>query len=73
MQKLVYPRCKDKWFIAIVLMCWVWMNLWVALRYEPWRDMAQSWMIARQLSLPDLFAQLKYEGHPASGFYCLYP
>ncbi|NLI20119.1 MAG: hypothetical protein GX418_01010 [Clostridiales bacterium] len=64
---------KNQWCTAVILLCWFWMNLWVALRYEPWRDVAQSWMIARKLSLPELFAQLKYEGHPCLWFLLLMP
>lgn len=32
--------------------------------HEPWRDEAQSWLIARDLSFIDIFRQMKYEGHP---------
>ena len=72
--KAVRLRLQDSQkFTAVVLLCWFWMNLWVALRYEPWRDVAQSWMIARQLSLPELFVQLKYEGHPCLWFLLLMP
>lgn len=49
------------------------MNFWVAWRYEPWRDVAQSWMIVRQLNLSGMFAQLKYEGHPCLWYILLMP
>jgi len=39
--------------------------------HEIWRDEWQAWMIARDsASLQDLFANLRYEGHP-SGWYLL--
>lgn len=31
--------------------------------HEQWRDEAQSWLIARDLSFTELISQLKYEGH----------
>lgn len=63
----------DRWFMAVVLFCWLWMNVWIATRYEPWRDIAQCWMIARQLSFSQMMAQLKYEGHPCLWFVLLFP
>ncbi len=63
----------DSLFIALVLLCWAWMNLLAALTFEPWCDVAQPWMIVRQLSLPEIFTQLKYEGHPCLWFMLLLP
>lgn len=63
----------NRWFITVVLLCWAWINFWVAWRYEPWRDVAQSWMIVRQLNLSGVMAQLKYEGHPCLWFLLLMP
>lgn len=31
--------------------------------HEAWRDEAQAWLLARELSFVDLIAQMKYEGH----------
>ena len=41
--------------------------------HENWRDEAQSWLIARDLNLIDLFKQLKYEGHPCLWYLILFP
>ena len=68
-----FRKRQDRIFILTVLLCWIWINLWIALRYEPWRDVAQSWMIVRQLSLPEMFWQLKNEGHPCLWFLLLFP
>ena len=60
-------------FILLVLSVWTILNLCVALHYEPWRDVAQAWMIARQLNLPELFDQLRREGHPCLWYFVLMP
>ena len=37
--------------------------------HEMWRDEIQAWLLARDsTSVPNLFANLKYEGHPALCF-----
>lgn len=48
-------------------------TLIVLLYHENWRDEAQSWLIARELNLFELFQQLKYEGHPALWYLILMP
>lgn len=41
------------------------LGLAILLRHEMWQDEWQAWLIAREsLSLPDLFRNLRYEGHP---------
>ena len=38
---------------------------WLTAKHEPWADEAQSWLLARDLSLPSLFLNhLHYEGTP---------
>jgi hypothetical protein len=42
--------------------------------HEMWRDEIQSWLLARDsTSVPNLFANLKYEGHPALWHLLLMP
>lgn len=60
---------------------WPWL-LWGAhaglilattLRHEVWRDEAQAWLIATASSGPsELFSHLRYEGHPALWYACLW-
>jgi len=41
--------------------------------HEPWSDEAQAWLLARDLSLPQLvFHQLRYESHPALWYLILW-
>lgn len=60
-------------FLFVIFCCWTAINLWVAFRYEPWCDVTQAWMIARQCNLSDLFAQLQREGHPFLWYFVLMP
>ncbi|MDR1564167.1 MAG: hypothetical protein LBS74_04330 [Oscillospiraceae bacterium] len=49
------------------------MGLYSVINHEPWRDEAQAWLIARDCTLPQLFEQISYEGHPALWHLILYP
>ena len=45
-----------------------------AFNHEMWRDEIQAWLLARDsASLFELFAHLKYEGHPGLWHLCLLP
>ena len=55
------------WLAYIVLVAFT------TVHHEPWRDEAQAWLIARDLPLPDLFAQMAYEGSPALWHLLLVP
>ena len=35
----------------------------IIILHEAWRDEAQSWLIARDLSFIDILKQMKFEGH----------
>ena len=41
--------------------------------HENWRDEAQAWLLARDLSIPELFEQMSYEGHPCLWHLLLMP
>ncbi len=43
------------------------------LRHEPWRDEANVWLIARALSPAELFAEIKYQGHPCLWYLLVMP
>ncbi|MDO4803772.1 MAG: hypothetical protein Q4A32_03010 [Lachnospiraceae bacterium] len=48
-------------------------NIIMMLRHEAWRDEAQAWLMAKQLSPISLLDELSYEGHPCLWFYLLMP
>ena len=39
------------------------LSLILVLNHELWIDEAQAWEIAKNLSIPEIFAQMRYEGH----------
>lgn len=47
----------------IFLIVWIVISLLSVIFHEPWRDELQAWLVARDLSLPEVFSWMKYEGH----------
>lgn len=60
-------------FSIRVIMVYAALNLFTVLHHEPWLDEAQSWLIARDASLPQLLALMNYEGSPALWHLILWP
>ena len=58
---------------AVVLLAYVLLNAFLVVRHENWRDEAQAWLLARDLSIPELIAQMSYEGHPCLWHLLLMP
>lgn len=42
-------------------------------RHEPWRDEANVWLMARELSPVRLFAEIRYQGHPCLWYLIVMP
>lgn len=62
-----------RWFPGLPLALYALALLAVTWRHEMFRDEMQAWIIARDShSLPDLFHNLRYEGHPALWHTLLY-
>lgn len=49
------------------------LNLFLLLHHENWRDEAQAWLIARELSPMGIIQQMAYEGHPCLWYFILMP
>lgn len=64
---------KKNKFNLIAIIGYSIITLILVFYHENWRDEAQSWLIARDLSIIDLFKQLKYEGHPCLWYLILFP
>ncbi len=58
---------------ACLLLAYIAFNLSFLVCHENWRDEAQAWLLARELSIPELFAQMSYEGHPCLWHLLLMP
>ena len=40
------------------------INLWLMLKHEPWRDEIHAWLMAKELSIPELIVKSRFDGHP---------
>lgn len=47
-----------------IFLIWLIFNGLLLILHEPWRDEANVWLIARELSPIQLFREIKYQGHP---------
>jgi len=54
----------NNFFIYITLIIYLIVTLYILFHHEPWRDEAQSWLLARDLKVFGLYKQMMYEGHP---------
>jgi hypothetical protein len=63
----------QKCCLVSILCLYAALTLWIVLHHEMWRDEAQKWLMVRELNLFELFAQLKYEGHPFLWFILIFP
>jgi len=61
----------DRHWVAIVVVLYVVVHAALAMAYSPWRDVAQAWLIARDLKYTQIFMRLHFEGHPALWFLLL--
>lgn len=56
----------DHFFALLVTLLYAIVVFFGIFHHEPWRDEIQAWLIARDShSIPELFRNLIYEGHPA--------
>ncbi|HZJ41446.1 MAG TPA: hypothetical protein VFD51_00265 [Patescibacteria group bacterium] len=63
---------KDKtlWLVFAVFLI---ITVWAICNHSPWRDEAQSWLLIRDLNLPELINQMPYEGTPPLWHLLVYP
>ena len=65
---------KDKYYALGLTFLFLAVGAFTASHHEMWRDEIQAWLLARDsTSLFNLFANLKYEGHPGLWHLCLMP
>ena len=64
----------DKHYALGLTFLFLVVGAFTASHHEMWRDEIQAWLLARDsTSVFDLFAHLKYEGHPGLWHLCLMP
>ena len=65
---------KDKHYALGLTFLFLAVGAFTASHHEMWRDEIQAWLLARDsTSIFNLFANLKYEGHPGLWHLCLMP
>ena len=65
---------KDKRYALGLTVLFLAVGAFTASHHEMWRDEIQAWLLARDsTSIFNLFANLKYEGHPGLWHLCLMP
>lgn len=58
----------------LIALIFLGLSLWLVPSHELWRDELQAWLLARDSrSFPELFKNLKYEGHPGLWHSMLFP
>ena len=58
-----YIQEHEKLFFKLSIVIFVCISIIGILHHEPWYDEAQSWLVAQNLSFPELLKYLRYEGH----------
>lgn len=58
--------------ISLFVLYAVWNGLLLAL-HEPWRDEANVWLMAGELSPIELLREIKYQGHPCLWYFLVMP
>ena len=67
-------QSNKKYYAIVVTTAFILVGGFSALHHEMWRDEIQAWLLARDsASVVELFANMKYEGHPALWHLCLMP
>lgn len=63
----------QKLLMTGIFFIWLLGNGVLLVLHEPWRDEANVWLIARELSPLQLFHEIKYQGHPCLWYLLLMP
>lgn len=58
---------------AGLLLTWIAFNGILLIRHELWRDEANVWLMAKNLNPLQLFAEIKYQGHPCLWYLIVMP
>ena len=64
---------KDKIINLVILLIYTICIIIIASRHGLYIDESQAWLIAKNLNLPEIVEQMKYEGHSYFWHFLLYP
>ncbi len=63
----------NRMILAVIFVAYVVFNGLLLMRHEQWRDEANVWLMAGELSPIQLFAEIKYQGHPCLWYLLVMP
>lgn len=66
-------KCKKIYFKIIVFLLYLLSNGILLYRHEMWRDEVNVWLMGRDLSVIELFQEIKYQGHPCLWYLLIMP
>lgn len=55
---------KNNLINLIIIILYALITFFIMLHHEPWRDEAQAWLLAKDLSFTNILEFSRYEGHP---------
>ncbi len=63
----------SKTILVILFFAYAVLNIYLLIMHEPWRDEANVWLLARELTPLSLFKELRYQGHPCLWYLLVMP
>ena len=63
----------NKAFLICLFLGYLIFNIILLMKHEPWRDEANVWLLARELTPVELFREIKYQGHPCLWYLLVMP
>lgn len=69
----IHQKQSQFWFVLITSCIYALLTLFVLVHHEPWRDEADVWLAARDLTLPRLWKWMHYAGTPALWYLMVMP
>lgn len=67
------PRSLETWILSAVFLAWIVLVITLILHHEPWRDEADTWLAARDLSFAGLLRFASYVGSPTLWYFLQVP
>ena len=64
---------KGNYFLVCIFVLYLVFNAVLLWRHEMWRDEINVWLMGRDLSIAELFREIKYQGHPCLWYLLIMP
>ena len=64
---------KNNYLLTGIFISYLVFNAVLLLRHEMWRDEINVWLMGRDLSVVELFREIKYQGHPCLWYLLIMP